>query len=251
MKTAIEYNGLRWHSDEFKPDRYYHVNKTNKCKEAGVRLVQIYEDEYLEHKEIVLNKLRHLLLKDNTLSVVGGRKCNIRKINKKTARQFLDKNHIQGYASSTVYYGAYHGKRLIAVMSFNITRRGCDVWELNRFASVSDLKCPGVASKLFKQFLNDYNPSLVKSFLDRRWNQEGNTVYERLGFVVDEILKPDYDYTKASKRLHKFNFRKTTLHRKYGLPLSMTEHQMAIQLGYNRIWDCGLVRYVWKRKGES
>ena len=61
---------------------------------------------------------------------------------------------------------------------------------------------------------------------------------------------PDYRYFKKSDgviRQHKFNFRKQKLHKKYGLPLSMTEFEMAKQLGYSKIWDCGLIKYVWKR----
>ena len=40
------------------------------------------------------------------------------------------------------------------------------------------------------------------------------------------------------------------LYNKYGLPLSMTELEMAKQLGYDRIWDCGLFKYVWKKREE-
>ena len=45
--------------------------------------------------------------------------------------------------------------------------------------------------------------------------------------------------------MHKFGFRKKILHKKYGLPLSMTENEMTKTLGYYRIWDCGLFKYVW------
>ena len=28
----------------------------------------------------------------------------------------------------------------------------------------------------------------------------------------------------------------------------MTETEMAKELGYDRIWDCGLIKYVWKKE---
>ena len=28
----------------------------------------------------------------------------------------------------------------------------------------------------------------------------------------------------------------------------MTETEMVKELGYDRIWDCGLIKYVWKRE---
>ena len=34
---------------------------------------------------------------------------------------------------------------------------------------------------------------------------------------------------------------------KYDLPLTMTEREMTEQLGFHRIWDCGLYKYVWKQ----
>ena len=45
-----------------------------------------------------------------------------------------------------------------------------------------------------------------------------------------------------------FNFRKQNLHKKYDLPLTMTEDEMTEKLGYYKIWDCGLFKYVWKKE---
>ena len=51
---AIEYNGLIWHSEQYKYNPInYHLEKTEKCNEQGIRLIHIFEDEWLEHKEIV------------------------------------------------------------------------------------------------------------------------------------------------------------------------------------------------------
>ena len=50
------------------------------------------------------------------------------------------------------------------------------------------------------------------------------------------------------KRIHKMKLNKKSLSKKYGFPLSMTETEMAKELGYDRIWDCGLIKYVWKNE---
>ena len=34
---------------------------------------------------------------------------------------------------------------------------------------------------------------------------------------------------------------------RYKLASDMTESEMAKIVGFNKIWDCGLVRYIWKR----
>lgn len=69
---------------------------------------------------------------------------------------------------------------------------------------------------------------------------------------MDKVEYKDYKYYNPKvdryKRFHKFGFRKQILHKKHGLPLSMTETEMARSLGYDRIWDCGLIRYVYRKK---
>ena len=87
----------------------------------------------------------------------------------------------------------------------------------------------------------------VKSFADRRWTVDiDNNLYTKIGFKLDEIEKPDYRYVVGNERKHKFLFRKKMLNKKYGLPLTMTEKEMCNHLGFYRIWDCGLIKYVYK-----
>ena len=66
------------------------------------------------------------------------------------------------------------------------------------------------------------------------------------------ILEPNYNYIIDGKtRFHKFNFRKQTLLKRYpnsGLTEDMTEYEMTQKLGFYRIWDCGLFKYVWENK---
>ena len=244
---GIEYDGLYWHSDEFK-DKNYHLLKTNECLKSGVNLIHIFDDEYNFHKDIVLSKIKHLLHIDNDLKKINARQCIIREISNETALKFLEKNHIQGFSKSTVYLGCFYEENLIGVMTFI---KGKDrYWELNRFASDINYICRGVAGKLLSYFKKHYEWDYIKSFADKRWviNEDDN-LYTKLGFKKDSILKPDYRYCKydMKERIHKFNFRKERLHKKYGFPLSMTESEMAKKLGYHKIWDCGLIKYIVER----
>lgn len=246
---AIEYNGNYWHSESKGRDSKYHINKLNECNNKGVSLVQIFEDEWIFHKDIVLSKIRHMLKKDEKLEKVYGRKCMVKEIGKSEAKEFLSVNHIQGYGSSSVLLGCFYNNTLVGVMTFRNDGNGC--WELDRFATDINKTCVGVGGKLFKYFTENYNPIGVKSFADRRWTVSKNdNLYTKLGFVLEDILPPDYRYVKPDsvERIHKFNMRKNTLHEKYGLPLSMTEREMTEKLKFSRIWDCGLLKYVWRRK---
>jgi very-short-patch-repair endonuclease len=242
-KIGIEYNGNWWHCEANGKGRKYHVDKTDLAESKGYRLIQIFEDEYKEKKDIVLEKIKHILGCNNDSTTIGARKCLITEVNKEAARTFLDKWHIQGFASATVYYGAYYGSTLLGVMTF--TKEKDRQWNLNRYATDTTYSVPGLASKMFKYFTVNNKVKSVKSFLDRRWGKAGNSVYEKIGFKVDSIEAPDYRYLCDGKRVHKFNFRKQTVNKKYGLPVTMTEAEMMQELGIPRIWDCGLIKYVW------
>ena len=246
LKIAIEYNGLRWHSEEFNKDKNYHLNKLIKCNEKGIKLIQIFEDEWIEKKEIVLKKIKHILGFNNGEKVYA-RKCEVREVDKKEAYEFLDKNHIQGSVDSSVAFGAIYNGSLVGVMLF--TEEGNGSWNLTRFATDNDKRCIGVAGKLFSAFLTAYNPSHVKSFADRRWTlSEDDNLYVNLGFELADTLRPDYRYVNGQKREHKFGYRKAKLSKKYGVPFEWTERQMTEYLGFYRIYDCGLYRYEWTKK---
>lgn len=255
---GIEFDGLKWHTEWFgKKDRNYHCDKTNRCNEHGYGLIHIFEDEFVNKKELVFNKLKHLLKLDYDLPKVCGRKVTVREIYKHDAQMFLEEYHIQGFVSSTVYLGGFYGDELVAVMTFkhgNITNPN---WELTRFATKSSYYYQGVASKMFTNFIRIYKPQRVVSFADRRWTLSAeNNLYTMLGFELESINKPDYKYYNVNvaryKRFHKMNFNKQTLHKKYGFPLTMTETEMAKELGFDRIWDCGLFKFVWRNNiGEN
>ena len=248
-KLAIEYNGVIWHSEKFGKDKNYHLMKTELCEKQGIRLIHIFEDEWIEHEEIVKSKLKHILGCDMDLPKIFARKCIIKEIDVTKAREFLEKNHIQGFSRSSVYLGCFYNGNLVGVMSFKKETKDSDKWELTRFATDINKHCVGVGGKLFKYFVNNYNPSEVKSFADRRWTMDkNNNLYIKLGFYVDNILKPDYHYVVGNQRLHKFGFRKKILLKKYpnsGLTEDMTEHEICQKLGFQRIYDCGLIKYKW------
>lgn len=249
---AIEYNGNKWHTEFFgNKDKHYHINKLNECNEKNVSLIQIFEDEYELNKEIVIDKLKHILHIEDNKEVIFARKCYVKVIDKYTSEIFLNKNHIQGFASASLYLGLYYNTTLVAVMSF--IEEAEEMWNLNRFASNIDYHCVGVGGKLFKYFTKNYKFKEIKSFADRRWTINPNdNLYTKLGFEFVGFTKPDYTYynTKIDryKRFHKFGFRKQILSKRHNLPLEMTELEMTRELGYDRIWDCGLAKYVYKNK---
>ena len=160
-KIGIEFDGLKWHTEFFgKKSHSYHLEKTIKCNEVGYGLIHIFEDEYVNNKDIVLSKISHILNIENKPSIYA-RKCSVREIYKKEAEDFLNKNHIQGYSPSTVYIGTFYNEKLIGVMTFkngNVKNKG---WDLTRFASDINYNCVGIGGKMFTYFIRNYNPEKV------------------------------------------------------------------------------------------
>ena len=256
-KIGIEFDGLKWHTEWFGKKRHnYHLEKTLKCNEKGYGLIHIFEDEYINHKDIVYSKISHILGLDYNLPKIMGRKCVVKQIYKGDAEPFLKKYHIQGFVSASFYLGAFFNDNLVAVMSFKDGNLKNNCWELTRFATDYHYQYQGLGSKIFAHFLKIKEPLKVISFADRRWtiNPQKN-LYINLGFRLDKFNPPDYKYYideskngQKYERIHKMKMNKKMLSKKYGFPLTMTETEMARELGYDRIWDCGLIKYVWEAK---
>jgi hypothetical protein len=222
--------------------------------DSGYSLIHIFEDEWISNKELVINKIIHLLGLNTSISI-GGRQCTVDRVDSLTKSNFLAMNHIQGNDKSEISYGAYYGDKLIAVMCFtnnrsmNGTLNNVDEYELSRYATDINYRVIGVAGKLIKRFIRDYKPKNIISFGDRRWVLDGdNNMYTKLGFKLTKTYAPDYKYynpkVSRNKRLHKFGFGKSSLKKKYPeLDFSKTERELMLELGYDRIWDCGLFKY--------
>lgn len=254
-KLAIEYDGLAFHSIEGlmrshpKWDKQeamsYHQWKTDECEKREIRLIHIFEDEWLEHREIVEDKLKAIL--HIPMARYYARSLQLKVVPKPEAKKFLEENHIQGSTKTVISIGLYSGEELLAVQSFNrYTRmKKINAWELVRYATKLGTQVVGGFSRCLTWFEREYKPNEVISFADRRWSDPFSNVYERNGFIKDKQVPKSYWYVKPPKRFHKFGFRKSKFKSKHPEIYSpdKTEAEMAKELGLQRIYDCGLIRY--------
>jgi hypothetical protein len=252
LNIGIECNGLKWHSEEFKIDKTYHLWKTNECNKNGVRLIHIFEDEWVFKKNIWQSMLKNLFGLIDTK--IYARKCEIREVSPQETRTFLDNNHIQGYSTSKINYGLYYNDELVSLMTFGIPRinmggkkeDGC--YELVRFCNKLDINVIGGASKLFKHFIEVNNPNEIVSYSDKRWSL-GN-LYSILGFVHDHDSRPNYFYVNNMERLNRFGFRKSVLVNE-GYDKDKTEHEIMQERGIYRIYDCGTMVWKWLKNVKT
>ena len=243
---GFEFDGLFFHSEtNGGKDKAYHVFKTDMAKNNGYQLFHIFEDEWLNHRQLVESRIRSICGKPKERFFA--RKCCVREIDDIwQVKDFLNCNHLQGWCTSKVNYGLFYEGHLIAMMTFGKPRYNKSIdWELLRYCSKIDTQVLGGAGKLLSAFEKAYHPKVLLSYADRRWSF--GKMYESLGFSLDHISSPNYWYLKTGicKRFSRIDFQKHKL--KSILPkfdASLTEVENMQANGYDRIFDCGNFVYL-------
>ena len=246
---GIEINGNFWHS-EYGGGRTkeYHLSKTVKANGCGIKLIQILEDEILNKENIVKSRLKSLLNKND--NKIYARKCTISEISYNTKHLFLEDNHIDGDTISTYNYGLYYDDELVSVLTLcNRKISGKQCMEITRFANKINTNVIGGFSKLFKYFLNTVKPEKVLTYADVRWSgiNPNETVYNKCGFNFVGTTTPNYYYVERNNylvRLNRLNYTKQKLVKR-GYDESKTETQIMFENNYDRIWDCGSMRFEY------
>ena len=250
-KIAFEYCGLHWHGQiqNGTAARTKHLKKLEACTAAGVTLITIFADEWLSRNEIVKDRIAALLGVGHVS--IGARKCEVREIPNEDARDFSDTYHLQGGCGATKSLGLYYQNALAAVgmfkKSFSSYKTKADpaVWELVRYTLKSGLRVQGGLTRIMSHF-KQITPLCTKiiSFADRRWST--GKLYAACGFKLEKVVPPDYRYFKNHTdfpRIHKFTMRIHPMARRFNLPIT-SEWDMAQKAGFDRIWDCGLEKWV-------
>lgn len=245
-KIAIEYCGLWWHSDLLEYNQKAHKDKMDECNRNNIRLITIFEDEWLFKQDLCKQRLLHIF--GHNKSIIGARKINI-SIGSNTEIDFMDKYHIQGYSKSSVQVvGSYNGN-IIGMMTFGRCRFSNEYqWEIIRFCTDGKHSYPGLANRLFSTFVKEYNPESILTFADLRWGD--GKFYEHLGFTFIENTKPGYWYFGGNgkyKRYHRSMFMKHKLQILPNFNENLSEWELMKLNGWNRIWDCGNAKYRWKK----
>jgi hypothetical protein len=249
FKLAIEYCGLRWHQStdqSFGVRPRYHLDKLRQCIEKDIKLLTIFENEWLGSKQLIKSIIKNKLgFSDRK---IYARNTELTELSSQQYREFLEENHLQRFASARVKLGLLEKSsgELLSVAGFGKSRfnKRYD-WELVRYANKINCSVVGGASKLLKQFENQYLPQSLVSYADRRYS-EGN-LYKKLGFQLVGNSLPNYFYYKDNSLiLHsRIEFQKHKLEKK--LPIydsNLSEKENMKNNGWYAIYDCGNAVYV-------
>jgi hypothetical protein len=249
LNLAFEINGIYWHSEIWGKYREYHLSKTEEMISKNIHLVHIFDYEWLYKKDIIqsiiLNKLNVIPTK------IHARKCNIKLVNSEDKIAFMNDNHIQGNCISSINLGLYYQDNLISMMTFGQNRFKQDgTIELLRFCNKININVVGGASRLFQYYIRNYNPQTIVTFADRRFSL--GRLYPILGFEFHSFTKPSYFYWKSMKIYNRMSFQKHMLKDKLDkFDPKLSEYNNMLVNGYNRVWDCGNYKFIWKNKSPN
>lgn len=245
LRLGIEFNGVYSHSEANRRGKTYHSDKVEACAAQGIRLIQVWQDDWTERPAVVKNMLAHKV-GTSEQERIPARRANAEHVGKAEAKAFLECNHLQGFTGASYHLGLRSAGVLIAVLSLKRTGKPGEL-RLERYATSAVVA--GGQSKLLRhaeKSVPDWET--IITFADHEVS-DGH-LYEASGWVKDGVLRPDYKYLVGSRRVHKFNYRLARFRSDPSLEYveGMTERELADLNGLYRVWDSGKTRYRYTRR---
>lgn len=235
-QLAFEFNGTYWHSEHVGLSKNYHQEKTKACHKAKIRLIHIFEHEWLFNRDKIKSLIRSAL---GIYSIrLYARKCQIKPIGADMYRQFLLANHLQCAVNSSIRYGLFYQDELVSVIGFGKSRFKKDEIELHRYCVKANYQIVGGFSKLIKYVCVNEHITKFVSYVDfSHFNGRG---YKKAGFTLEYLTQPSYIYIKGSDIKSRMQCQKHKLSAflsAYYDDLSESDN-MRLN-GWYKVYDCG------------
>lgn len=231
-KIGIEFNGDYYHCSICK-NKSYHFNKSKDCQKKGIKLIHIWEHEWVdENKRDILKSMLKILF-GKVENKIYARNCEVREITNDEARDFNEKNHLQGHRWAQLTYGLFYNDKLVQLMSFSKTKynknlKGENSWEIIRGCPGSNNIVVGGVSKLFNHFIKEKSPDEIFSYCD--FNKFDGKGYEAIGMKFVGYTGPDMKWLLDDR---------TVVNR------DPTHHAELKEKAIAKIWGCGSKKYLW------
>lgn len=241
---GIEFNGVYWHSEHRKKGHTdSHINKYKNAEEAGVKLVQIWEDDWNENPELILKNLAKQLNSSSNQHLLSPIF-----ITSSEAESFLKQNHIQGFASGDFYLGSVDPEGTVQsalVLNKGETDDGTTM-HIQRYSAkennVSDLHA------LLQEAHEVYG---TKTFTVTTDNCEGEgNFYKASGFTIEREIPQEYMHIIRGKRVSTSEYPVERFRNDPNLQWKdgMTEKELGELNDWGRIWDAGKTIYRFDLK---
>ncbi len=222
---GIEFNGNYWHSSFYKT-KNYHFEKSKLAQDKNIHLIHVWEYEWENpiKRPIIESILKNCINKSNTR--IYARDCIIKQITNQEAKPFNNKNHLQGHRNAKITYGLFYNNELVELMSFS--KHPKYKWEIIRSCSKLNITVIGGINKIFKHFINGYNPINVFSYCD--FNKFDGKGYEALGMKFIGYTGPDMKWLMKNGDV---------------VNRQPYKHSILKNTAYAKIFGSGSKKYLW------
>jgi hypothetical protein len=228
---AIEFNGLYWHSEQFKSSDY-HNNKSILAARYGISLFHVFEDEWSDKREIIESMIRQRL--GMSITNIDATNCHIVEVSPEDRTLFFENNHIDDDTNASMAFGLTHENSLVACISLRkpFHKKYSESLEVARFCTSIDTSVVGGLSRLSETALNYVKENGYKNIITNVDTRFGSCdSYENAKFQLIYETAPRFWWTDSDVRYNQFKFRADAKN-------NLTESQVASLNGVIKIWGC-------------
>lgn len=219
----VDVHGLYIHSNKMNFPKKAHREKFAKFCAANLTYLQFFEDELVDHPDIIRSIVAAKLGLISTKKFA--RKLLVKDVPAAEAKDFFAKTHLMGSTKCRTI-GLYENDNLVCALGYRILS---DYVDLTRFSTALNTSCVGGFGRLVS-YLKQFKKPIV-SFCDLRY-ADGHS-YEKLGFKnVGETL--GWSWTDGE---HRFNRRQCRAGN------GSTELENAALRNWFKIYDAGQRKY--------
>ena len=249
-KTAIEYNGIYWHSNQILEDMYFHQNKSLKCYNKGIRLIHIFEHEWANEntRAKILN-----IIDNNDKKYIDNDDIEIAEIDYETYNCVKE---IYSLSNEDIkvdiclgIFSLIEQTELIGVASF--TKIGDGEFRLVDIC-LDDSAIVENKLKLIIKYMSDkYNATTIRYICD--FGKNYTTDIESAGFTLCDVTEPNAHFVHHSKFIEiseeELASKMTDINREeyYNILSAEEREELIRELGYHTIYDSGNAVFVWEK----
>lgn len=242
----------------------YHFEKYQKAKDAGITLIQWWEQD-LEPTTFLKTTWPRLLARlFGGKQKIGARQITVKPVkNTKQVRAFIDEHHARGNAKAKEYWGFYADSELVAAASF--VWKGNEV-ELKRLCFAPAVQILGGVSKLITNFFRAHpETKAVMTFSDNDLG-DGHG-YEKAGAKMIGETGPSLRFVSWTDPLDTYSWQiatkwgaksgvvaKLSSHRAFATQAEIEKyietempHRTDTKCGYDRIYTSGSKKWLFTR----
>jgi hypothetical protein len=180
LNLAFEFNGVYWHSTANGTGNDYHYLKTQACTNAGVRLVHVFENQWLDNNDLIRTRIAELV---GANQLIDASECEVTLLDR--ADEFLQQYHITGNTPHDTAIQLLHNGAVVSCLAVKQTPTG---WEIVGFCNSAGVTVESAFEILFKKFVSEIAPEKVTAVCNLYYGN--GLAFQRQGFTKMSYAEP-------------------------------------------------------------